>query len=194
MDLITKIEGWDQQLILLINGFNYPVLDQIMWVVSDPLFGIPFYLLFIYLIAKKYSMKSTVIIVLMLGAVVGLGDFIAHELFKETIQRFRPSHHFDLKNQLHFHVSEDGSLYRGGKYGFISNHATNMAALCFGVFLILKTYYNWAWFYLLTFVLLISYSRMYLGVHYFSDIIGGWLIGLILAYLGFIMVKKIITI
>ena len=190
MDWINKIESWDQKLILLINGFNHPILDQIMWVVSDPLFGIPFYLLFIYFIANKYSLKSTVIIVLMLGAIVGLGDFIAHEVFKETIQRFRPSHHFDLKNQLHFHVRENGSLYRGGKYGFVSNHATNMAALCFGVFLFLKTHYNRAWIYLLLFVLLISYSRMYLGVHYFSDIIGGWLIGLTLAYAGFEIVKK----
>ena len=53
MDWINKIESWDQQLILLINSLNHPILDQIMWVVSDPLFGIPFYLLFIYFISNK---------------------------------------------------------------------------------------------------------------------------------------------
>ena len=192
MDWIAKIESWDRDLVLFINGLNHPFLDQVMWWISDPLFGLPFYLLFVYLIYKKYSSKETLYIVLMLAALVGLADFTAHELFKENFQRFRPSHHFDLKDHLHLHIHEDGSLYRGGKFGFISNHATNMSTLCFAVFLFLKNHYKRLWMYLLLFLLVISYSRIYLGVHYLTDVIVGWFIGFILAFVGIKVLRKII--
>ncbi len=192
MDWIAKFEKWDRELVLFINGLNHPFLDQIMWWVSDPLFGVPFYVLFIYFILKKYSFKKTSFIVLMLATVVGLADFTAHELFKENFQRFRPSHHLELKNFLHLHIHSDGSLYRGGKFGFISNHATNMSALCVGVYLVIKNYYRSSWKYLLIFLVLISYSRIYLGVHYFTDIIVGWFIGFILALVGFKLLEKTI--
>ena len=192
MDWIAKIESWDRDLVLFINGLNHPFLDQVMWWISDPLFGLPFYFLFIYLIYKKYSSKETLYIVLMLAALVGLADFTAHELFKENFQRFRPSHHFDLKDHLHLHIHEDGSLYRGGKFGFISNHATNMSTLCFAVFLFLKNHYKRLWMYLLLFLLVISYSRIYLGVHFLTDVIVGWLIGFILAFIVFKLLRKII--
>jgi undecaprenyl-diphosphatase len=192
MDWIASIESWDRYLVLFINGTNHPFLDQIMWLVSDPLFGVPFYLLFIYFIFKKHTSKETFLIVLMLAIIVGLADFTAHEIFKENFQRFRPSHHFDLKDHLHLHAHKDGSFYRGGKFGFISNHATNMSALCCGVFLVLKSHYKILWIYLLIFLVLISYSRIYLGVHYLTDIIVGWLVGFVLAFTGFIILKKII--
>ena len=128
----------------------------------------------------------------MLAALVGLADFTAHELFKENFQRFRPSHHFELKDHLHLHIHEDGSLYRGGEFGFISNHATNMSTLCFAVFLFLKNHYKRLWIYLLLFLLVISYSRIYLGVHYLTDVIVGWFIGLILAFVGIKVLRKII--
>lgn len=192
MDWIANIENWDQKFIVLVNSYNHPFLDQIMWIVSSPLFGIPFYLIFIYFIYKNYALKHTLAIVIMLVVVIGLGDFIAHELFKETIQRFRPSHNLNINNELHFHMYDDGSFYTGGKYGFVSNHATNMSALCWGVFLVLKNSYTNSWFYLLLFVLVISYSRMYLGVHYLTDIVGGWIIGIILAQIGYLITKKYI--
>jgi undecaprenyl-diphosphatase len=192
MNWIANIENWDHKLIILVNNFNNPILDQMMWAVSSPLFGIPFYIIFIFFISRNYNLKHTVAIVVMLAAVIGVGDFVAHELFKETIQRFRPSHNLEINYKLHFHLNDDGSFYTGGQYGFVSNHATNMAALCWGVFLVLKKRYKSFWVYLLLFVLLISFSRMYLGVHYLTDLIGGWIIGIILAQIGFIMTKKYI--
>ena len=59
MDWIANIESWDQKIILFINGLNHPVLDQFMWAVSDSLFGVPFYLIFIFFIFKTYSLKKT---------------------------------------------------------------------------------------------------------------------------------------
>ena len=65
-------------------------IDSIMWAFSKPIFGLPFYILFIYLFFRNYNAKNAFTIILLMGLTVGLGDFIAHELVKETIQRYRP--------------------------------------------------------------------------------------------------------
>ena len=113
---------------------------------------------------------------------------VAHELIKETVQRYRPSHHIELSKQLKFvHVN-----YRGGMFGFVSNHATNMSIVGVIVYLFLKKYYPKSWIYLSFLVLTISFSRIYLGVHYLSDIIGGWILGTILSFSIFQLIKKTI--
>jgi len=184
---MDKIELLDQQIILLLNGSNNPFFDQLMWLVTNPIFGIPFYLLFIHLIFKIYNYKEAVRIIAVIGITVGLGDLIAHDLIKETIQRFRPSHHLEVSKHLNF-VNE----YKGGMFGFVSNHATNMSIVGIMIFNVIKNSYPKSWIYLLTFVVLISYSRIYLGVHYLSDIIGGWTLGFILSFIGSKYINKFI--
>ena len=152
-----------------------------MWMVTQPVFGLPFYILFIYLFFKKYNFKNALKIILVIGFAVGLGDFIAHELIKETVQRYRPSHHIQISNQLNYFLMSNGTFYIGGKFGFVSNHATNMTIVGVLVYLFLKKHYPKSWIYLSILVLIISYSRIYLGVHYLSDIIGGWMLGIILS-------------
>lgn len=181
MSLINYLETIDQKIILLLNGNNILFLDKIMWMVTKPVFGLPFYILFIYLFFKKYNFKNALIIILVIGFTVGLGDFIAHELIKETVQRYRPSHHIQISNQLNYFLMSNGTFYIGGKFGFVSNHATNMTIVGVLVYLFLKKHYPKSWIYLSILVLIISYSRIYLGVHYLSDIIGGWILGIILS-------------
>ena len=190
MKWISNLDNIDKKIILLLNGNNNPILDEIMWVISDPLFGVPFYLFFIYLIYKNYQLRETIWIVILILVVVGLGDFIAKNFIKDTIQRFRPSRNLDLYSQLNFYLKSNGEFYTGGLYGFVSNHATNMAAVGGLVFLFLRKQYSKLWILLFLFVITISYSRIYLGVHYLSDIIGGWILGLTLAYLGYMLFSK----
>lgn len=181
MSLINYLETIDQKIILLLNGNNILFLDKIMWMLTQPVFGLPFYILFIYLFFKKYNFKNALKIILVIGFAVGLGDFIAHELIKETVQRYRPSHHIQIANQLNYFLMSNGTFYIGGKFGFVSNHATNMTIVGVLVYLFLKKHYPKSWIYLSILVLIISYSRIYLGVHYLSDIIGGWMLGIILS-------------
>ncbi len=76
MNWITKLETWDQNIIVFLNSYHHPFLDQLMWVITDHLFGVPFYILFLYFISRNYNLKKTVLIVLVVGAIIGLGDLL----------------------------------------------------------------------------------------------------------------------
>ena len=187
MSWLDKIEQLDHQILLFINSCNHPFMDDLMWLVSMKLFGVPFYLFFILLIFWTFEDKKAIWWTLTIMAIVGIGDFIAHNFVKDVVQRYRPSHHQVLAQQLHYVHN-----YKGGQFGFVSNHATNMSALATMVFLVTKHRYPKLIFLLIPFVLIICYSRMYLGVHYLTDIMGGVLLGMFLALMGFVFGEKII--
>ena len=185
MGLIEKIEQIDRQLLFAINDANSPLFDTIMWWVSKPAFGIPFYLLFVFLLYKYFGWKSALIIVLSTVAAVGLADLSAKYLFKEMFERFRPSQNFEIKDQLHYVNS-----YHGGMYGFVSSHAANMFSIAMILGLWLKKKIRYSLHFLLIWAALIGYRRVYLGVHYPSDVLCGALLGMSIAFLIYKVISK----
>ena len=93
MSFFEKIEQLDQDLLLWINEHNSLFFDNVMWGVSSKWFGVPFYLLVVYLLFRKFGLKSSIVALLVIGASIGLSDLISTELFKNLIQRYRPTHH-----------------------------------------------------------------------------------------------------
>ena len=181
MIFIEWIEALDIQLLLLINGLSSPFLDDLMWTLSSKLFGVPFYLIFIYILFKNKPFRSAITCTFLLVLVVVLSDLTAKYCFKEIFQRFRPSHNLILKDQLTFLNKPDGTFYIGGLYGFISSHACNMFALSFLFYKYIKNIFPKSIWLLLFWASLISFSRIYLGVHYPSDVIVGGIVGIVIA-------------
>ncbi len=164
----------DTSILLWINGHHAEWADTFFWTVSRARTWIPLYVLLAGLVAYRYRNWKTVLLILVgFGVAVGLSDWICSGVLKPLVCRLRPTHEPSI-DPLHLVKG-----YIGGKYGFCSSHAANTMAVG-GLFSLLyrnKT----ATVGLMTWVALNAYSRMYLGVHYPSDILCGLLIGSLFA-------------
>jgi undecaprenyl-diphosphatase len=179
IDFLLRI---DRGLLLRINHFNAPWLDQCMWVLSSKWINLPLAVLLILVFKRQFSWKKTSILFLLALVVVSLTDVISTQVFKDYFERLRPSHDPILQDYLHYYMIAPGYPYLGGQFGFVSSHAANLAALFAFTFPYLKKY-PFVVYGLGCYVLLVSYSRVYLGVHFPSDIICGAVLGLILGWL-----------
>lgn len=177
------LESIDRLIVETVNGWNTPFLDEVMWFVSAKTPWIPFYLILLFLSFRKVGWKETVVFLLTIIAGVVIADLLATHAFKNVFERYRPSHHAELTRRLHFYRFEDGSFYKGGMFGFLSAHAANFFIICVFASLHLKAYYSKIPYALMSIAVLVSFSRMYLGVHYLSDVIVGAVLGTSIAFL-----------
>lgn len=171
--MLEAIKSIDENLFLLLNSQHNSFFDPIMWLFSEKLFWGPLYVWFLWLLHKyypKHYWTVLVAVVLMIAATDQLCN-----LSKESVMRFRPTHEPHL--QPFVHTVND---YTGGMYGFYSGHAANAFAVAFFIIAIAKNRRNYIIPVAITYASLISYSRIYLGVHYPGDIITGALIGTLL--------------
>ena len=181
--MIDYLESIDRSIVLAINGWHSPFMDEIMWLISSKLIWIPIYVLLVLMYYKKATVKKTVAFVLLAITVVAFSDLISSKLIKEMVMRARPSHHLLLTDKLHFYQFEDGEFYKGGAYGFVSSHAANFFGLFTFISLVLRKYYSKVFLLLMLTATLVCFSRIYLGVHYLSDVVCGGLLGAIIAIL-----------
>ena len=180
--MIDYLESVDRLVVLTVNSWNTPFLDELMWIVSAKTTWIPFYILLVYLFARNNNLKKTIFYFLAALLVVALADQLSVHLFKNMFLRYRPSHNELLTEKLHLYQFPNGDYYKGGMYGFVSSHAANFFGVCVFAGLVLKKYYPKIISIIIIVAVLVSFSRIYLGVHYLSDLIGGAILGSILAF------------
>ena len=168
---------------LWINGHYSEWLDEVMWVISSPKTWIPLYVLLAALLAYRYRDWRTVIIVLAaFGIAVGLSDLTCSGVFKPLVCRLRPTHEPALDP---IHLVHG---YTGGRYGFCSSHAANSMAVALLFSLLYRN--KLATASLMAWVAIVCYSRMYLGVHYPTDIVAGLFIGSLCAVLVYLALSR----
>ncbi len=164
------IINFDKELLLTLNGIHTPFFDYFMFTISGKEVWLLLYLTIIAVIGNKYGWKQGGAIVLAMILTIVLSDQITSGIMKPFFERFRPSRDPDLSNLVHI-----VNNYRGGKYGFASSHAANTFALA--VFSILFFKHKPLAVFMLFWAVMVSYSRIYLGVHYTGDILVGAIIG-----------------
>jgi undecaprenyl-diphosphatase len=145
-----------------------------MYRATDPLFWLPVYLLFLFLVIRKY--RWNFLIILLFTALMILVSDQLTNLVKELTQRIRPSQEPGLPVHL-------VNAYKGGQYGFYSSHASNFFSISIFLIILLGRYYRYFFIPLLIWALFISYTRIYLGVHYPGDVLAGMLVGCIIGFL-----------
>lgn len=183
--LETLIE-LDKKLLLFLNSFHTPVLDPVMFWITKTFFWLPLYLFLLFLVIKNFK-KETWIVLIGIAIAILLADQVTSSLMKPFFARLRPSREPSLEGLVHL-----VNGYTGGKYGFASSHAANTFATAFFFWLLFKDRYRWVWI-LFVWAVVMTYSRIYLGVHYPGDILVGMLVGLGGAWAGYSVQKLIWT-
>ena len=187
--MVEKILVYERDLFFMLNGSDSPFLDRFMWLYSGKAVWLPlaFFILVVLLYKKKW--RESILILLAIVLVITLCDQFASHVCKPIFTRFRPTHHPDFMDQVKTVFD-----YRGGRYGFISSHAAN--AFGFATFMSLLFRYRLFTWTIFLWAALTAYTRVYLGVHFISDIVPGAIAGVFfgwLVYWLYVKVRPVVT-
>lgn len=187
--MVEKILVYERDLFFMLNGSDSPFLDRFMWLYSGKAVWLPlaFFILVVLLYKKKW--RESILILLAIVLVITFCDQFASHVCKPIFTRFRPTHHPDFMDQVKTVFD-----YRGGRYGFISSHAAN--AFGFATFMSLLFRYRLFTWTIFLWAALTAYTRVYLGVHFISDIVPGAIAGVFfgwLVYWLYVKVRPVVT-
>lgn len=183
--MIESLNALDRSLFLSLNSFHSSILDGFMQFLSGQLIWVPLIGYFFWYCYKISGKKITLYFGLFLILAMIASDVTSSYLIKNIITRLRPCRELDLKPLIYSFGQKCG-----GKFGFVSSHAANSVALIF--FSIRSLNFEKKWIYLLWIIpALVGYSRIYLGVHYPGDILGGTMVGLFWGYVFSKMFRSI---
>jgi len=173
--MLEALTTLDTRLLLAINGAHGEVMDFIMFWASNKVIWAPFYAFLLYLLVLHYKKKGWLLF-LMAVLLIVVSDQTSVHFFKETVQRLRPCHEPALEGLVRMN---DGKC--GGQYGFVSSHAVNSFALAVFVGYFLNRKVRHFLVIMLAWAAIVSYSRIYNGVHYPLDVLCGAAWGSLLA-------------
>jgi undecaprenyl-diphosphatase len=178
--MIDFIIDIDKQLFLFLNGLHSDFFDPVMYFISKKEPWYPLYFILVLIIVIQYRLKAWMPLLLLVLAIVS-SELVSVHLLKETVQRLRPCKDPALSGLVHI-----VNGHCGGNYGFVSTHASDTFAGATFISLIMRVkpmqLFMFAW------AFLISYSRIYLGVHYPMDVFFGALLGVLIGYGAFKLV------
>lgn len=185
--MFDSLEMLDRSLLLTINSIHSPLFDTFMYYLSEKLANyitIFIILAVAYAFYKKFSAKKAIELIVGCAIVFACTD-LSSNYFKHSVKRYRPTHNLEIREKVHT-VND----YSGGQYGFFSGHAANTVGVITFLFLCINWWRTKYKVLIFIYPLVVVYSRVYLGVHYPSDVAIGMLDGLFFGWLGFKVMNK----
>lgn len=178
IDYLTDI---DTDVLLAINGLHDMFQDSFWMMVSAKWSSVLLGLGLVWVLLHK-NRRHALLVIAMLVLAIAIADQVSSGLIKQLVERLRPTRNPSLDGIIH-----TVNNYRGGMYGFVSSHAANSFAAITLMSLIMRQ--RLVMFPLLIWAVLQCYSRVYLGVHYPGDILGGIIVGMISGWLVWMLMR-----
>jgi len=170
----------DQQLLIYLNNLGTDFLDPIFMYITHQINWWPFFLIIIFLLLKKISLKQFGLLVLILTVFFVFTDQMTN-LVKYSVDRLRPVNDPLIEPYLRV-------LRKANSPSFFSGHASNSSGSILIIFLIMKRYYKYAWL-IFFFPLIFAYTRIYLALHYPLDILCGYIFGIASGFLFYFIFR-----
>lgn len=170
--MIEQLDSLDRSITLWLNGSHSLFLDNIILVATSTWVWIPIGIYIIYIVYHNLSLRDFGIVMLMFFLCIFISDQVSSSIVKPLVHRWRPT-----QDPSYMYFIDVVNNYRGGRFGFYSAHASNTFTVAiffsrlFGNKLIRILMISWA--------ILNCYTRVYLGVHYFGDLLVGTCFGLL---------------
>lgn len=176
ISMLEELLSLDKDFFLYLNNLGSPSWDGFWLFITKTLSSLPLYVILLILSYKQLGIRKTLLLIITVTLLITCTDQLAN-FFKNGLQRLRPCYQEDLLSSMRL---VKGSC--GGKFGFYSAHASNSFALGFFFTLLFNDRFRYSWFFLLSWAIIVAYSRIYLGVHFPLDVLSGAAIGMLFSW------------
>jgi undecaprenyl-diphosphatase len=175
--MLDRIKQIDTELLIFLNNLGNKSWDPLWVSITDKFTFLPLFILIIFFLFKKNGTKGLLVILLFISVLILFTDQFTN-VVKDFTQRLRPCRLDELQGLL-----RDIDI-RCGKYGFFSAHAANsISVTIFIINCVDESVKKFLKPVLILWVMIFSYSRIYLGVHYPLDTVFGLLFGVFSGFL-----------
>lgn len=170
---MEKIIALDKQLLVYLNSLGSTTFDPFWLFITKQSNWTPFFLVLLYFVYKKLGTKQTGRLLIFIAVLLTINNELT-ELFKANIQRIRPCNDIEIKDLIR-------NIKPSNTYSFFSGHSSNTMAVFVFLYLIFKKHYKYFGF-LILWPFIFAYSRIYLGLHFPTDILAGYTCGIIMGF------------
>lgn len=181
--MLEQLNEIDQNWLLYLNNLGSQEWDNFWIFITNKWSSVPLYVFLLLLCLRYQKSKKTIVILICVALMVACSDQLAN-VFKYGFERLRPCHNELINSYLRlFHC--------GGKFGYFSAHAASSFAVAMFFTLLFRRKIHWIGYFLFFWAAIISYSRIYLAVHYPFDILTGMIFGIIIGFLFYKLAIKL---